>query len=80
MFHTLLYCPQHGPARIVSNFDTKQMDEYLSISPAHCVMYKINRNDATPNQTLAHIYDPRAVGAQFGWIVANIPGDAVVMR
>lgn len=70
MFHTLLYCPQHGPARIVANFDTKCMDEYLSVSPYHCVMYKINRQDMKPNETLAKL----------GGIVANIPGDAVVLR
>lgn len=68
---TALHFPHHqAPFVVKHSSDIASMEEYLSLSPNHCLLYNINRSDPTPNEGLA----------KYGGIVTNIPGDAVLIK
>ena len=67
---TILFCPQHGKCSLRKYSSELRLSEYLQISPSHLVMYDIHPRDTTPNQTLT----------SFGGIVANLPGDAIILK
>lgn len=58
------YVPFDGPAQFVKT-QPHSFEEHLALSPTLCVLYNINRE--TPNLKLK----------QFGYILSNIPGDAI---
>lgn len=58
------YVPFDGPSQFVRTQPHK-FEEHLALSPTLCVLYNINRE--TPNLKLK----------QFGYILSNIPGDAI---
>ena len=60
------YVPFDGPAQFVKT-KPHSFEEHLALSPTLCVLYNINREDPTPNPKLK----------QFGYILSNIPGDAI---
>jgi GTP cyclohydrolase III len=65
-----LFCPQNGVAKIVHYNKLPTMEEYLTISEYHSVIYNINRVDTSPNKTLT----------MYGGILENIPGDAIILQ
>ena len=65
----VLKCPQHSAPHLVDEH-TDSYEEYLAISPEYFVMYKINREDVTPNINLA----------KYGGVLYNIPGDAIICK